>query len=113
MRANPYERIGEQDITAHVNFSSLAQTGEQAGLGLTGFTNLMHFLMSLGIDEMVADFDQGSDEVNSAIELLRPHGMGTVFKVLIQHKSLDVPTLQALRHRPFFEHVLTPAGCGT
>jgi len=110
---NPYERIGEQDMTAHVNFSSLAQTGEQAGLELTGFTNLMHFLMSLGIDEMVADFDQGSDEVNSTIELLRPHGMGTVFKVLIQHKSLEVSTLQALRHRPFFEHVLIPAGCGT
>ena len=110
---NPYERIGEQDMTAHVNFSSLAQTGEHAGLGLTGFTNLMHFLMSLGIDEMVADFDQESDEVKSAVELLRPHGMGTVFKVLIQHKGLDRPTLQALRHRPFFEHVLTPVGCGT
>ena len=61
---------------------------------------------------MVTDFDQESDEVKSAAELLRPHGMGTVFKVLIQHKGLDIPMLQALRHRPFFEHVLTPAGCG-
>jgi len=113
VRSNPYERIGEQDITAHVNFSSLAQTGEQAGLGLTGFTNLMHFLMSLGIDEMVTDLDQESDEVKSAAELLRPHGMGTIFKVLIQHKGLDLPTLRALRHRPFFEHVLTPEVCET
>ena len=113
VKTNPYERIGEQDMTAHVNFSSLAKTGEQVGLELTGFTNLTHFLMSLGIDEMVVDFDQESDKVRAAIELLRPHGMGTVFKVLIQHKGLDLPMLQALRHRPFFEHVLTPAGCGT
>lgn len=110
---NPYERIGEQDMTAHVNFSSLAQVGERAGLSLTGFTNLMHFLMSLGIDEMVAEYDQESEEVQAAIQLLRPQGMGTTFKVLIQHKGLESPNLQALRHRPFFEHVLTPAECRT
>jgi len=103
---NPYERIGEQDMTAHVNFSSLALVGEQAGLSLTGFTNLMHFFMSLGIDEMVAEYDQESDEVQAVVQLLRSEGMGTTFKVLIQHKGLEVPTLQALRHRPFFEHVL-------
>lgn len=107
---NPYERIGEQDMTAHVNFSSLAQVGEQAGLSLTGFTNLMHFLMSLGIDEMVAGYDQESKEVQAAVQLLRPQGMGTTFKVMIQHKGLEVPKLQALRHRPFFEHVLIPVG---
>ena len=100
-------------MTAHVNFSSLAQTGEHAGLGLTGFTNLMHFLISQGIDEMVVDFAQESDEVKSAVQLLRPYGMGTVFKVLIQHKRLNLPTLQGLRHCPFFEHALIPAGCGT
>ncbi len=108
---NPYERIGEQDMTAHVNFSSLAQVGEAAGLSLTGFTNLMHFFMSLGIDDMVAGYDQESDEVKAAIELLRPQGMGTTFKVLIQHTGLHIPTLQALRHRPFFDGVLTPVGC--
>ena len=110
---NPYERIGEQDMTAHVNFSSLAQGGEKAGLTLTGFTNLMHFLMSLGIDDMVAGFDQESDEVKAAVELLRSQGMGTTFKVLIQHKGVEVHILQALRHRPFFEHVLTPVGFAT
>ncbi len=105
---NPYERIGEQDMTAHVNFSSLAQVGTSAGLTLTGFTNLMHFFMGLGIDEMVAGYAQESDEVKSAIELLRPQGMGTTFKVLVQHKGLEAPNIQALRHRPFFDGVLTP-----
>ncbi len=112
--ANPYERIGEQDMTAHVNFSSLAQVGEQAGLSLAGFTNLMHFLMSLGIDEFVEGYDQGSEDVQAAIQLLRPRGMGDTFKVLIQHRGLEVPTtLRALQHRPFFEHVLASEGCVT
>ena len=110
---NPYERVGEQDMTAHVNFTSLAQVGEKAGLSLTGFTNLMHFLMSLGIDDMVADLEQESEAMKSAIELLRPQGMGTTFKVLVQHKGFDASRLQALRHRPFFEHVLNPVECGT
>jgi SAM-dependent MidA family methyltransferase len=110
---NPFERIGEQDMTAHVNFSSLAQVGEGAGLSTMGYTNLMHFLMSLGIDEMVAEYEQESDEVKAAIELLRPQGMGSTFKVLIQHKGLEVHELQALRHRPFFDGVLTPVGCAT
>ena len=81
--------------------------------GWTCYTINLVKIMEYGLGDMYTNFDQGSDEVNSTIELLRPHGMGTVFKVLIQHKSLEVPTLQALRHRPFFEHVLTPAGCGT
>jgi len=110
---NPYEHIGEQDITAHVNFSNLAQVGEKAGLSVTGFTNLMHFLMSLGIEEMVAGFDQESEEIQAAVELLRPQGMGTTFKVLVQHKDVDASSLRALRHRPFFEHVLIPEGGGT
>lgn len=108
---NPYERIGEQDMTAHVNFSSLAHIGETAGLTLTGFTNLMHFFMGLGIDEMVAGYAQESDEVKAAIELLRPQGMGTTFKVLVQHKGLEAPNLQALRHRPFFDGALMPVRC--
>ena len=60
-----------------------------------------------------AGYDQESKEVQAAVQLLQPQGMGTTFKVLIQHKGLEVPTLQSLRHRPFFEHVLLPAGCET
>ena len=106
---NPYTRVGEQDLTAHVNFSSLARTGEQVGLTTTGLTNLQHFLMSLGIDELIQGCDQESAVVQAAAQLLRPHGMGTTFKILLQHKDLDVSTLRGLRHRPFFESVLATA----
>ena len=107
---NPYTRVGEQDLTAHVNFSSLAHTGEQVGLTTTGLTNLQHFLMSLGIDELVRECDQESAVVQAAARLLRPHGMGTTFKILMQHKGIVVPTLRGLRHRPFFDAVLVEAG---
>lgn len=107
---NPYTRVGEQDLTAHVNFSSLAHTGERVGLTTTGFTNLQHFLMSLGIEGLVEGCDQESETVQAAAQLLRPHSMGTTFKVLMQHKGIVVPTLRGLRHRAFFESVLTGAG---
>lgn len=106
---NPMTRVGEQDLTAHVNFSSLSRTGERVGLTTTGFTNLQHFLMSLGIEELVEGCDQESEAVRAAARLLRPHGMGTTFKVLMQHKGLDVSTLRGLRHRAFFESALATA----
>ncbi|MDD9820747.1 MAG: SAM-dependent methyltransferase [Nitrospira sp.] len=106
---NPYTLVGEQDLTAHVNFSSLARAGGQAGLATTGLTNLMYFLMSMGIDDMVQDHDRESDTSRAAAQLLRHHGMGTTFKVLIQHKGIERPTLRGLRHRPFFESALTAA----
>ncbi len=106
---NPMTRVGAQDLTAHVNFSSLARTGERVGLTTTGFTNLQHFLMSLGIEELVEGCDQESEAVRAAARLLRPHGMGTTFKVLMQHKGLDVSTLRGLRHRAFFESALATA----
>ncbi len=102
---NPYTRVGEQDLTAHVNFSSLAHAGERVGLTTTGFTNLQHFLMSVGIDELVQGCDQESTVVQATAQLLRPHGMGTTFKILMQHKRLVISTLRGLRHRPFFDSV--------
>ncbi len=106
---DPFTRIGEQDLTAHANFSSLALAGERVGLTTTGFTNLQHFLMSLGIEELVEGCEQESEAVRAAAQLLRPHGMGTTFKVLMQHKGFDVSTLRGLRHRAFFESALTTA----
>lgn len=67
---DPFTRVGEQDLTAHVNFSSLARTGELVGLTTTGFTNLQHFLMSLGIEELVEGCDQESEVVQAAAQLL-------------------------------------------
>ncbi|RMH06510.1 MAG: SAM-dependent methyltransferase [Nitrospirae bacterium] len=106
---NPYERVGFQDITAHVNFSGLAQAGERVGLKVTGFTNLMYFVMSLGVEDLMAGLDPASEAVRALGHLLRPHGMGQTFKMLVQHKGgvySDPPVLSGLRYRPFFADAL-------
>lgn len=104
---DPFLRVGEQDMTAHVDFSSLAATGERRKLQTTGFTNQMSFLMGLGIEQMLEELEQGSPQLNAATHLLRANGMGTTFKVLIQHKGLPRPELDGLRYKPFFGSALT------
>ena len=110
---NPYLHIGEQDLTAHVNFSGLALVGQRVGLSVTGYTNLMNFLFGLGAEEILSELDQESEELQSAIQLLRPNGMGSTYKVFIQHAGMEVPCLRGLRFRPFFEGSLLGVGSET
>ncbi len=104
---DPFLRVGDQDMTAHVDFSNLAATGETHGIRTTGFTNQMSFLMGLGVEQMLAELEQDSPAFKAAIHLLRPNGMGTTFKVLIQHKGIVQPELDGLRYKPFFRSALT------
>ncbi|MBI3595872.1 MAG: SAM-dependent methyltransferase [Nitrospirae bacterium] len=103
---DPYARIGEQDITAHVDFTGLARAGAEAGLSVTGFTNQLNFLMSLGIAREMERSDPESPEMLSVKRLLARESMGGVFKVLIQHKGLTPPSLEGLTFRPYFKDVL-------
>lgn len=103
---DPYVRVGQQDMTAHVDFSSLAAAGEERGLPVTGFTNQMSFLMGLGVEEMMAELEPESPEFRAAIHLLRPDGMGSTFKVLVQHKGIERPDLDGLQFKPFFGSAL-------
>ncbi len=105
---DPYHRVGLQDMTAHVDFTSLALTGEGAGLTVTGFTNHMSFLAGLGIEETLGRLAPDSPEFQAVVELIRPQGMGRTFKILIQHKGLEQPELDGLKFRPFFSSALTP-----
>lgn len=100
---SPFLHVGEQDMTAHVDFSSLASVGEDWGLSVSGFTNQMSFLMGLGIEEMVAALEPESREFHAALQLLKPNGMGSTFKVLVQHKGIPRPDLDGLRFKPFFD----------
>ena len=102
----PYVRVGEQDLTAHVDFTSLALTGREAGLEVTGFTNQLHFLMGLGIETAFAGADSDSPAFAGMRHLLRPEGMGSTYKILIQHKGMSAPSLDGLRSRPYFTDAL-------
>jgi SAM-dependent MidA family methyltransferase len=105
----PYQRVGEQDITAHVNFSDLIRAGEEVGLKTVGFTDQTHFLLGLGIAremEMVASHGEEPPDSNREFlalkQLVNPQGMGKVFKVLIQSKGVDGNGLMGMAFNPFF-----------
>jgi SAM-dependent MidA family methyltransferase len=102
---NPYEHIGMQDITAHVNFSSVKKWGEQAGFSTAGYCPQGTFLVSLGIDTVLNGMlnagehpVEGFKKVSS---LISPEGLGESHKVLIQYKGERKPRLSgfSLRNR--------------
>jgi SAM-dependent MidA family methyltransferase len=106
LSTNPYTRVGEQDMTAHVNFSALARSGTARGLVLMGLTTLANWLIGLGVEELVRDQDQESEDVRALGHLLRPHGMGKTFKVLVQRKGMEPFPVQGLRYLAFFDDVV-------
>ena len=46
---DPYARIGRQDMTSHVDFTTLMREGEAHGLDVAGFTTQARFLANMGI----------------------------------------------------------------
>jgi SAM-dependent MidA family methyltransferase len=101
VNANPYVRIGRQDITSHVDFSHLMESGERHGLCTLGYETQREFLLNLGHDvfkEAVSILGGLSRfEVRANLrameELVRPgEGLGG-FKVLAQGKGVGRPPL--------------------
>jgi len=92
--SDPLALVGLQDITAHVNFSDIAQTGVSSGLDFLGYTNQAQFLINSGILDMLAKVSP-SDMTNylplaaSAQKLLSPAEMGELFKVIALGKNVD------------------------
>lgn len=100
---NPYESAGEQDITASVNFSSLARWGESCGLNYAGLVSQADFLVNAGILELAGgrnDYTYSEEKhrlAEAVKKLILPGGMGRVFKVLIQYKSFTgAPSLKGI-----------------
>jgi len=88
---DPYIRIGEQDITAHVNFSDLIDGGAAASLETVRFTTQMNYLIDLGIlshiEQLATAGDSASMQRLARIKrLILPGSMGERFKVLVQTK---------------------------
>ena len=92
---NPYVRIGQQDMTAQVDFTTLKRLGEGLGLANLGYLTQGRFLSNLGLRQWIARLPalglaQPQRDANrmGMLQLIRPNGMGD-FKVLVQAK--DVP----------------------
>ncbi len=106
--SNPYIHIGEQDITAHVDFTALQQWGKAHHLTALGFTQQGLFLLALGLGDRIAALSNSLAVTPQAIhttlrhrealhQLVNPLGLGN-FGVLIQYKGFPAPpTLKGLQ----------------
>src|SRR5262249_62623 len=93
---NPYTRIGDQDMTAHVNFSDLIDEGTEASLEAVRFTTQMDYLVGLGVLDEIAQLANAGDaaSIDPLIKIKRlilPGSMGERFKVLVQTKRGHAP----------------------
>ena len=100
---NVLEAPGEQDLTAHVNFTALEMWGRRARLERTGLVTQSQFLVALGRGNEFGDlYEPGQSEVEKLRarlllkNLIHPEGLGETFPVLVQHKGIEAPRLSGL-----------------
>ncbi len=95
---DPFFLPGLQDITSHIDFSAIAQAGQDAGLELLGYTNQAQFLVNCGITDILAgtpadDVTAYAPLASQAQRLLSPAEMGELFKVIALGKGVKQPLL--------------------
>jgi len=86
--------IGLQDITAHVDFTALAEIAAANDLSVAGFTTQAHFLLSLGIEQRVPQFTDETEQIKvtqQIKQLVLPSEMGELFKVIALTRGLTEP----------------------
>jgi SAM-dependent MidA family methyltransferase len=94
----PLVYVGLQDITAHVDFTSIAHAGVNNELELAGFCSQAQFLMNCGILDLMSkvsphDMANYAPLAAAAQKLLSPAEMGDLFKVIAFSKQFDAPLL--------------------
>lgn len=102
---NPYHRVGQQDITTHINFSALIVRGEELGLKSLWFGEQSRFLLSAGVVEELEALEASDLTEKEKLKmrliikrLIMPEGgMGDTFRVLVQSRGVVEPRLGCLR----------------
>jgi SAM-dependent MidA family methyltransferase len=97
--SDPYQRVGKQDITASVDFTTLRREGEAAGMTTVAQTDQADFLVRLGIGSGVAGTAAGQGanieeyfaRRQVVLDLIDPAKLGRI-KVLLQAK--DAPAAE-------------------
>ena len=92
--SDPLIYVGLQDITAHVDFTSIAHAAVKNGLNLSGFCSQAQFLMNCGILALLSevspnDMARYAPLAAAAQKLLSPAEMGDLFKVIAFSKGID------------------------
>jgi SAM-dependent MidA family methyltransferase len=100
---NPYQAPGEQDLTAHANFTALTAAAEQAGLRPQKLITQSQFLMGIGESTQFADaFEEcrlPQERAKVALQLkhlVSPIGMGETFQVLVASRGVEPDRTAAL-----------------
>lgn len=91
--SNPFFYPGLQDITAHVDFTAVAEAAYDSHFKLAGYSTQAHFLMGSGLMEMAADMDAPITEQLKIAQQIKtltlPNEMGENFKVMALTKQFD------------------------
>ncbi len=87
---SPFEKIGEADITAHINWTDIAEAAEKSELRLVGFTDQHHFLT--GIISTFPEIVTEEKSKRALQTLLHPEMLGRSFQVLALAKDVDLAT---------------------
>jgi len=105
---DPLVLVGLQDITAHVDFTAMAESAVESGLDVLGYTSQAAFLVASGLEKLVAASDTGDSRAHLQLtaqikKLTNPSEMGELFKVIAFGKQFEQPLkgfmLQDRRHR--------------
>jgi SAM-dependent MidA family methyltransferase len=101
--ANAYEAPGEQDLTAHVNFTALAAAAENAGMRAEKLLTQSQFLLGIAEKTQFADAFEDcrvpQERAKVALQLkhlVTPAGMGETFHVLVASRDVDPGKVSAL-----------------
>ncbi|MBQ9725222.1 MAG: SAM-dependent methyltransferase [Neisseriaceae bacterium] len=91
---NPFVLTGQMDLTAHIDFSAIADAATSQGIDFIGYTTQAAFLLSCGITDFLADLGDTASEtyiktVAAVQKLLNPHEMGELFKCIAFGKNID------------------------
>jgi SAM-dependent MidA family methyltransferase len=83
-----------QDITAHVDFTAIVESGYEAGLDFLGYTTQANFLLNCGLPDILArtpaeDALRYLPQAKAANKLISPAEMGELFKVIALGKGID------------------------
>ncbi len=91
--SSPYHNVGEQDLTAHVDFGACMEAGRRSGLRAIALVSQRRFLLRLGLGDFREAaarrrLPQKEHEANqmAMLDLVRPEGLGT-FGVMVQCKG--------------------------
>ncbi len=92
---DPFLYPGLQDITASVDFTTVAEAAVDTGLHVSGFTTQAHFLIACGLDQFVSEYGtdnvvERSKMVHQVTKLTMPGEMGEKFKFIGLTKELDI-----------------------